>query len=493
VADQAAGSPINPQGTIGSRAVGNAAMLLVARVASRGIALVTVFATANALLPARNGEFQTTVTYTALISILVDLGFNTLYTREGAKHPDRIPHYLRSVLSTRAVFALPALAVLAVTMYLSGFQSLLVPAFVVMLLSAYANVLRSTFYALGTLTFEAYAILAEAVILLGGTAIGVLTHRGVDFFLWCYAASYGFSCVYFVAVLTVRRMVAWRWEFDLGFLREWLPKSLPFALAFVITTLYFKIDQPILLHFRGLTEVGWYAFAYKPVEALLFVPITLLNVAFPVLAVYHEQSRERLLRATASFYRVLLALGWPISVGTVLLAPGINGLFDRSAGNQFAPAATALQILGGAIFLMFVTNAFIAALNAMNRQLLFTWAATVSLVVNVALNLFLIPAYGYQGASWATDLTELALLVVGWLMVRRVLGTVPIGRLSWRILLAGLVMGGALYPFRGGHGWLVPLAILVGMVVYGACLLLFRAVEPEEFDLARRAILHRRR
>src|SRR5436305_13930995 len=94
--------------SIGSRAVSNAAMLLVARIASRAIALVTVFATANALLPARNGEFQATVTYTALISILIDLGFNTLSVREGARQPKEIPRYLRNVLSTRAVFALPA-------------------------------------------------------------------------------------------------------------------------------------------------------------------------------------------------------------------------------------------------------------------------------------------------------------------------------------------------------------------------------------------------
>src|SRR5438045_5659294 len=147
-------------------------------------------------------------------------------------------------------------------------------------------------------------------------------------------------------------MVAWRWEFYLGFLREWLPKSLPFALAFVLTTLYFKIDQPILLHFRGLTEVGWYTFAYKPVEALLFLPITLLNVAFPVLAVYHQASRERLLRATGSSYRALLALGWPISGGSVLLAPGINGIFDRSAGDQFGTAAAAPQPLRAAVLAM---------------------------------------------------------------------------------------------------------------------------------------------
>jgi O-antigen/teichoic acid export membrane protein len=489
VADEAAGSPINPEQSIGTRAVGNAAMLLVARIVSRGIALVTVFATANSLGRLGNGEFQATVTYAALISILIDLGFNTLYTREGARNPDQIPHYLRNVLSSRALFALPAFVVLAVTMRLSGLQSLLIPAFLVMVLSAYSNVLRSTFYATGALTYEAYAILAESLILLGGTLYGVFTHRGVDYFLWCYAASYAFSCCYFVAVISARRMVRWGWELDRAFLLAWFRKGLPFALAFVITTLYFKIDVPLLLSFRGLAEVGIYTFAYKPVEALLFVPVTMLNVAFPVLAVYHTESRERLLKATSLFFKVLFGLGWPISVGTVLLAPGINGLFDRS--HQFGPAAAALQILGGGIFLMFVTNAFIAALNAMDRQVLFTWAALVSLVVNVALNLVLIPAYGYLGAAWATNLTELALLVTGWLMVRRVLGPVPIFRLAWRILLAGLLMGAVLYFFRTTHGWQVLLAILVGMVVYGGGLLLFRALEPEELDLARRAFLRR--
>src|ERR1700694_5808412 len=425
-------------------------MILGARVISRGIALVTVFATANALGPGGNGRFQAAVTYVALTSILIDLGFNTLYTREGARQPDQIPHYLRNVLSSRALFALPALAVLAIAMRLSGLESLLLPAFVVMVLSAYSNVLRSTFYAIGRLTYEAYAILAESVVLLAGTLYGVETHRGVDFFLWCYALSYAFSSTYFVAVITARKMVRWAWELDLAFLAEWFRKSLPFALAFVITTLYFKIDVPLLLHFRGFTEVGWYGFATRPIESLLFVPVTLLNVAFPVLAVFHAESRERLLNATSRFFKTLFGLGWPITVGTVILAPGINGLFDRSG--KFEEAGIALQILGGGIFLMFVSNAFIAALNAMDRQVLFTWAALVSLVVNIGLNLVLIPAYGYLGAAWATNLTELALLVTGWLMVRRVLGPVPVFRLSWRIFLAGLTMGVVLYLFfRDAH------------------------------------------
>ncbi|TMC09631.1 MAG: flippase [Chloroflexi bacterium] len=491
MADEATGVPLNPRQSIGSRAVGNAAMLLVARVLSRAIALVTFFAAANWLGPAGNGQYQATITYTALVSILIDLGFNTLYTREAARHPEEIGRYLRNVLSTRAVFALPSLAVLVVVLQLSGLRALLVPACFVMVLSAYANVLRSTFYATGVLTYEAVAIIAESLILLGGTLFGVLTHRGVDFFLWCYVASYGFSCVYFAAVISARKMVRWAWELDIAFLTSWLRKSLPFALAFVITTLYFKIDVPILLYFRSFTEYGWYSFAYKPFESLLFVPVTILNVAFPVLSVYHTESPERLLLATRRFYRALFALGFPISIGTVVLASGINGLFDRSG--QFGPATPALAILGGGIFLMFITNAFIAALNAMDRQVLFTWAALVSLLVNVSLNLALVPVYGYLGAAWATDVTELALLVTGWVLVRRVLGSVPILRLSWRIVAAAVLMGAVLFTlFRGAHGWLVVVAILVGMLVYGAGLLLFRAVDADEFAIARRALRGRR-
>jgi hypothetical protein len=76
-------------------------------------------------------------------------------------------------------------------------------------------------------------------------------------------------------------------------------------------------------------------------------------------------------------------------------------------------------------------------------------------------------------------------------MVRRVLGPVPIFRLAWRVFLAGLLMGVVVYFFRDAHGWLVLVAILVGMGVYGGGLLLFHALEPEELALARRALLRR--
>lgn len=478
-------------GTTGlaTRALRNTALMLVARTASRLLALVTVFAAAAGLGDALFGRMQLAITIGAVVSIVVDLGFNNLYVREAARKPQELDRYLRNVLSSRLLLAVIAFAVLAGGLAVYGLDDLLAASFATMVLSAYANVLRSTFYASGRLGYEAVAILMEAAILLGLTLAGVRAHAGVAWFLWAYAASYAVSSTYFVIVITLRGIARLGWQFEPAFFWDWLKLSLPFAATFFLTTVYFKSDQPILKLFRSFEEVGWYAFAYKPFEALLFIPGTMLNVVFPVLGVYYRQSNERFLLAVSRFYKALLALGWPASVGVILLAPGINGLFDRS--HRFGPAAAALAILGAGIFLMFVTTAFVGALNASDRQHLFMWAAAATLAANVILNFVLIPRFGYLGAAWATNVTEAVLLAVGWWLVARDLGRVPLHRLSWRIGVAGLVMAIPLWFMRGWTGWHVLIAILVATVVYGVTVLAIRAFDAEEMAMLRRMLASR--
>jgi len=151
-------------------------------------------------------------------------------------------------------------------------------------------------------------------------------------------------------------------------------------------------------------------------------------------------------------------------------------------------SAPALQILALALGFAFVNNAFIGALNASDRQSSFTWAAAWSLVANVALNLALIPRFGYLGASVATVLTEVVLGAVAWILTARHVGRVPVLALSWRIVLAGLVMGVAIYPLSSLEGLAVAIPIAAGVIVYAAAILLLRALTGEEIAWARRAL-----
>jgi O-antigen/teichoic acid export membrane protein len=187
---------------LGSRALRNTVLILGARVVSRLIALVTVLATAASLQASRFGVFNTVVTVTALVApIFLDLGFNVLYQREGARHPSEVERYLQNLMSARLLLAVVSLPVLALALYFLGLDNLLIPGYVLMVVTSYSNLLRYTLYALQRLGFEAVAIVLESLLLLGLTLFGVLTHQGVVYFLWAYVAMYAFDCIFFSVLL----------------------------------------------------------------------------------------------------------------------------------------------------------------------------------------------------------------------------------------------------------------------------------------------------
>jgi O-antigen/teichoic acid export membrane protein len=449
------------------------------------ISLVTVLATASTLQPSRFGVFNTVVTVTALISpVFLDLGFNILYQREGARRPSEIERYLQNLMSARLILAVVALPVLAVSLYLLNLTDLLIPGYVLMVLTSYAGLLRYTLYALQRLGFEAIAIVLESLLLLGMTLLGVVSHQGVAYFLWAYVAMYAFDCIFFSVLLHSLKIARFRWRFEWQLLRQWFWMGLPFAVTFVLSTLYWKLDVPLLKIFRTSAEVGWYSLAYKPFEALLFVPITMLGVVLPVLAVYQRTSPDRLRIAVAMFFKALLMLGWPLSVGVVVLAYPLARLWS----GFFSESIPALQILSLAFVFGFVNNAFIGALAALDRQAAYARAAGLSLVVNLVLNLILIPPFGYIAASWTTVATEVVLVSAGWWLTKRYLGELHLLGASWRPILAGVVMGAALYPFRAVGGDAVLLVVLLGVAVYAAAVVLLRAMTRDEMDFLRSAL-----
>src|ERR1700682_824379 len=389
-----------PSSGLGSRALRNTVLVLTAKVAARLVALITVLAMIKHLNAAQYGAFATLVNFTAIVSVVLDLGFNVLFVREGARHPTEIQRYLRNVMSVRLLMSVVSLGLLAAALAFAGLDSLLLPAFVLMVLTSYSTLLRNGLYAVQKLGYEAIAVVLESLVLLALVLYGIKTGRGVTYYIWAYAAQYAFSCIYFAVVLAAKRIAVVGWGVDVPLIREWFWKGMPFAFTFVLTILYFKIDQPLVYALRPHAEAGWHAAAYKPFDALLFIPMTFLSIVFPVLFIYHRDRPGEMLEAGSRFFKALLLIRVPMSVGIFVLAYPLSHalLYDQSAD--------AVRILSLGTGIAFVNNAFIGALSASDRQSSFTWAAGWSLVANVALNLALIPTFGYRGASTATVMTE---------------------------------------------------------------------------------------
>jgi O-antigen/teichoic acid export membrane protein len=475
-------------GGLGMRALRNTILILIVRVISRIVALVAVIIVGNYLDPTRFGEMQTAITYVGLVGTLTDLGFSALYVREGARHTNELSRYWNNVASLKVIGAAVGLPLIFAALYIAGVRSLLWPSFAILVLSGYQLLLRNTLYAMQRLTFEIIEIVPETIVVLVLVVIGVHIHADTGFFLWIYAISYAFACVYFGVVLISMGVLRPGLRLEPGLLMSWVRVAIPLGITFIITTVYFKVDVPILQRFRPYSEVGYYTFAYKPFESLLFIPFALRSVVFPVLSVYHRRSPERVLPLSEKFFKALVILGWPITVGVFLLAPQFNSLLQLYPGSE-----PALQILSLAIVFMFADNTFAATLNAIDKQNVFALVAMVGLVINVGVNLIVIPRYGYLGASWAVVVTEAALVLVGWIVLRAQLGTIPLFANSWKAIVAGVVMGLFIYV-ANPHGSRVLLFVVVvaSAVIYGGTLLALRVADREEMRIIRNAVRIRR-
>ena len=115
---------------------------------------------------------------------------------------------------------------------------------------------------------------------------------------------------------------------------------------------------------------------------------------------------------------------------------------------------------------------------------------TGGLFLTIGLNLVFIPIYGYLAASTVTVITEAALCAFGWWFVQRHRPDLrlPVGSLTWRVLLAGAIMGIVLYPLAR---FPIYLTVPAGAIVYLVAVFLLRAVDPEEWQLARPGVMAR--
>ena len=101
------------------------------------------------------------------------------------------------------------------------------------------------------------------------------------------------------------------------------------------------------------------------------------------------------------------------------------------------------------------------------RQRSALWLSVAALVVNLGLNIALVPSHGVTAAAAVALGTEALLLAGGWLLVRRGLDVRPAIAGLWRILLAATVMAAAIWPLRERTP---ALTVPLGAAVYGLVL-----------------------
>lgn len=212
---------------------------------------------------------------------------------------------------------------------------------------------------------------------------------------------------------TLRALAREFWAFS-------APRSL--GAAFQVTVIY--IDLLILGHYRSTAEVGVYGAASRIVTVGTFaLQAVRLAIAPHISAMLTRDDREgaRTLYQTATWW--LMGISWPLFLTLAAFAPFLLGVF----GPEFAAGQTALLILSLAMLVNLGTGNVSMVLLMGGKSGWQLLNQGVSLAVNIALNLWLIPRYGMSGAAiaWGVAIALDNLMAVA--EVRYLFGIGPFG------------------------------------------------------------------
>ena len=269
----------------------------------------------------------------------------------------------------------------------------------------------------------------------------------------------------------VRRGIRLRVTFAWAAIRPLTRRAWPLVVSAMLGLLIYNSDLIFLRFFRGREEVGLYAAAYTLVSFLLNMGIAYSLSLLPTLtrtAAISSDHHGLYHTATAHVF----AVGFPIALGGSLLAAQIIKVVF---GTGYGDSVAALRVLMWAIPVSLLRDVPVIALMAWGREDRILRLTALAAVLNIALNLVLIPRYGLMGAAVATVATESVRMVVA-LVVVRALGfkLTTLGRF-WRTLVAGAIMAGLLIVaspsalwlavILGASGYLLSLTMLGGVAV----------------------------
>ncbi|MDD3774138.1 MAG: flippase, partial [Patescibacteria group bacterium] len=371
------------------------------------VGIVSVSILTRYLGPTGYGYFNTTLVFVSFLSVLGDMGVQAILARELSQNPEE----KQKIKILGNVFVWRIISIFIMFFFIASISRFMPYAPLVKILilieGARASIalLRGFFITLpqvkmrldlsawGTIILRLSYLLSVVAVFYFDLGITVL------FFLMAICSLLDIIYLYF-AFKRLGGVI--KLQFDLKFIKAFLRESLVLGFASVLGTIHYQIDTIILSVIKPAYDVGIYGAAYNVFTNIIVVPGIFMNTIFPR---YAELAHNR--KSWIKFFDFSLFLLWllalPIALFIFMFAPYIIKIVG---GGQFVNSVLPLQILSFALIGAFAFTPFVYMAIALRRQKQIIFVAAIAVIVNVALNLILIPRYTYVGAATATLVSE---------------------------------------------------------------------------------------
>ncbi|MBD8605261.1 oligosaccharide flippase family protein [Aeromicrobium sp. CFBP 8757] len=413
---------------------------LVFRVLGMVASIVTVALTVRHLGGDDYGHLTTAIVFVSLWTSFTELGIGAVVVRRVTSGHGDLERLVRINTGLSLVYGVPLALVATVTGLLvySGEREVMTVLPIVAIglaLTTVGSCVQPVFLATVRFKAVAWSDVVSRVLSLGVTLVLLQTGAGLVWFAIVQVVPP--LVVLVVQGVAASRIVSWRPVFALRESWDLLRESLPQTAVLVIGVLYWRIDGVMLSLLDTPLQVGTYYLASTLAFTLSVIPTFFASSTLSMMTGLWGSDRERFATFTARSVETMMFVGAPIAVvGLVLAGPVVHLIGSAEFVDDGTPT---LALLFVAVGVTFLNGTVSQALFAAHQQVFLVRLNVVNLIVNIVLNLLLIPVWGAVGAAAALLVTELSgQVVASWKLSRHSSYRTP-----WRFairLLASLVV-----------------------------------------------------
>lgn len=368
----------------------------------------------NTAGPEEYGIYFSLFNFTILFQVLLDFGINNFNNRHIARHPDRLPAYLSTMLSSKLLFALLYAVIVWAVAFGIGLDGsrldILALLMVNQVLMSFLTYLRSNISALQLFRTDAMLSVMDKLLTSAFCAVVLWTNwlpleMSITVFIWAQIGGYAITCILAWLLMPIGKWNTWSRLPDRTLLQDVVKRSAPFALLTFLMATYYRIDGVMLerlLKGDGPMQAGIYASAFRILDALNIIGYLFAAILLPSFSRLMERNQP-LQSIFDSGLKTILIISLPAAAILFAFRNPVMTLLYTDANSSYGAVFGLLMIGFVPASLAYIYGTFLTAKGSLRRL---NWIAVGGVVVNILLNLLLIPRYLAYGAAIATLATQ---------------------------------------------------------------------------------------
>jgi polysaccharide transporter, PST family len=385
------------------RSIANSGWLFFDHIARVGVGFFVGVWIARYLGPSQLGILDYSIAFVYLFSALASLGLNGIVVRELVREPERREETLASAFAMLALAGVISLLLVVVSIVLlrpgdTLVQLLVVLVAVGMIFQSF-SVIEFWFKSQVQSKFSVYARNAAFLIVSLVKVFLILSGAPLVWFALAGLAEIALGAFLLLLVFRFRGYRLHLGRASISRCKELLRDSWPAAISCLSIALFLKIDMVMLGEMTGSEAVGIYSAASRISVVWYFLPSVIVSSVFPFIIQARAVDSELYLRRVAQLFSLMTALALSVIIMIVVSA---DALVDLLYGAPYAAAGPvlAIHILGcWFVFLGQAQEPWDVAENLMRLAMFRTVSGAL---INILLNLVLIPHYAAVGAAVAS-------------------------------------------------------------------------------------------